>query len=86
MKRILCMAMTFLLAVMMLPQTGYAAVDEGLEKVLVTARQKYDIPDDAEFNYSVYQREQGSKVWNLHWTSRIRMPAPLISRCLRTVR
>lgn len=70
MKRILCMAMTFLLAVMMLPQTGYAAVDEGLEKVLVTARQKYDIPDDAEFNYSVYQREQGSKVWNLHWTSR----------------
>ena len=76
MKRILCMAMTFLLAVMMLPQTGYAAVDEGLEKVLVTARQKYDIPDDAEFNYSVYQRNRAARCGTFIGQAGIRMPAP----------
>ena len=39
------------------PTAGLAGIDEDLEKVLVMARQKFDIPQDLEFTYSVYTRD-----------------------------
>jgi len=63
--RVFILALAMFIGVLF-PTAGLAGIDEDLEKVLVMARQKFDIPQDLEFTYSVYTRD-GKQLWNLRW-------------------
>jgi len=59
-----------MLIVLLLPVQSFAAGDDnGLEKAIKIAKEKFDIPEDYKFTYSV-SAEGGKKIWYMNWNSK----------------
>lgn len=67
-RKIALILSVFMLVTLLLPVQTLAADDKGLENAIKVAKEKFTVPADYKFDYSM-GNENGRTVWYLNWNS-----------------